>query len=466
MLYKGITISLKYYQLTILYGLIMLSCEPAPPKTIHEVIVIGGGLMGSSTAWHLTAQNSSVLLLEKQDSIYTQGSSFGEARIARSNNRGNDIWSYLHNRSVRETEKLINYLNASGYYDKVSMNDIYTTSPVTYVGRTNIYDRLLASLKRQQVEFELTATPEEGKSKFGVHLPADVLIQREYNPYSGTLNPGALIHHLHQAIRFKGSEIRYGVKVFNVRFIEDARLFEVQAVNERTGETELLQSRKIVSAAGPYTGKLLHAMAPYLDTLVNPQRVFLAFLQIREDVYGSWTEEQKNKLQSFYPVINSSKGTRDGSFFSMIEYFDEKNHPVIKIGGHFQRSPIDDMDEVWNENLSEDEIEWSLQRTSEYMELLNLPVRKEDVKLVSGYSCVYSLTQSEVPLVTPILGSDLTPNEDFIVLAGMSGVGAKGAMTYGLIAANLMNDVVESDSMYQVTASALGFDRLLKDLKR
>jgi len=49
-----------------------------------DTVVIGGGLMGSATAWQLSRQGNEVLLLEKQDSIYTQGSSYGVARIARS----------------------------------------------------------------------------------------------------------------------------------------------------------------------------------------------------------------------------------------------------------------------------------------------------------------------------------------------------------------------------------------------
>ena len=78
----------------IIISLLLISC--VREKTSEEVIdtiIIGGGLMGSATAWHLSDRGNDILILEKQDSIYTQGSSFGEARIARSNNRGSDIWS-------------------------------------------------------------------------------------------------------------------------------------------------------------------------------------------------------------------------------------------------------------------------------------------------------------------------------------------------------------------------------------
>lgn len=93
--------------ISILLFSLLYSCSDVSDnsaKGLYETIIIGGGLMGSSTAWHLSDQGNSILLLEKQDSIYNQGSSYGEARIARSSNRGNDIWSYLHNSSVAETQ--------------------------------------------------------------------------------------------------------------------------------------------------------------------------------------------------------------------------------------------------------------------------------------------------------------------------------------------------------------------------
>ena len=393
--------------------------------------------MGSSTAWHLSEQGKSVLLLEKQDSIYTQGSSLGEARIARSSNRGNDIWSYLHNKSVEETQKLINYLQEEVSPQAYKMEDLYTTSPVTYVGRTPIYEKLYASLIRQKVDYKMAVTPEEGASMFDVSLPDSVLIQREYNKHSGTLNPHQLISYLHRAVVKKGNTIRYNTKVISLRFNEKSDLYEIEAEDEKTGNVRLLLAKNVVSAAGPYTGKLLKDVAPYFDTLINPQRVFLAFLKIKKEAYQSLKDAEKEKIKSFYPVINSSKGTRDGSFFSMIEYYDKDSIPVIKIGGHFQRTAINNLDEVWAKDLSTSEIDWSLTNTSDYFKLLNLPIGKDNIEYINGYSCVYSLTETEVPFVTPVMNKDHSPNERCIVLGGMSGVGAKGAMTYGLIAANI-----------------------------
>ena len=430
-------------------------------EKILDTIVVGGGLMGSSTAWHLSEQgNTSVLLLEKQDSIYSQGSSLGEARIARSSNRGSDIWSYLNNRSVHESQKLINYLKNSDPSNSYNIDDLYTTSPVTYVGRMGIYDRLLTSLIRQKVDYEMAISPEEGKSKFDVLLPDSVLIQREYNVHSGTLNPQKLISYLHTAIEQKGNAVQYNSKVREIQYDPQNDRYELQVENTISGKISLFQANKVAIAAGPYTGKLLTNLAPYFDSLINPKRVFLAFLKINKGHYQTLAKDEKEKLLSFYPVINSSKGTRDGSFFSMIEYFDSDELPVIKIGGHFQRSEIEDLDSVWLNELSEEELEWSLSSTADYFKLLNLPIQKEDIEYIKGYSCVYSLTETEVPFVTPILNEDDSPNERFVVLGGMSGVGAKGAMTYGLIAADILHEKNRVDSLYNVVKTELGFERL------
>lgn len=456
---------MKHVCIILILCFFAISCKKENPE-IEEIVVIGGGLMGSSTAWQLSRQGNSVLLIEKQDSIYHQGSSFGEARIARSNNRGNDIWSYLHNNSVEETQYLIDFLNISIDSEKYQMSDIYTTSPVTYVGRTSIYEKLYASLIRQKVDYAIAINPEEGKSKFNVILPDSVLIQREFNKYSGTLNPHELISYLHQGVRQKGNTIKYNTEVIDINFKKENNFYELKVKSDKSGEVNLIRSRKVVAAAGPYNGELLSSIAPYFKSLINPQRVFLAFIKISKDKYEELTKEQQEKLFTFYPVINSSKGTRDGSFFSMIEYLDKDSIPVIKIGGHFQRSNIENLDTVWEKSLSESEIMWSMTNTAQYLKLLNLPVEQADLNFIKGYSCVYSLTESEVPFVTPIMSEDDSPNDRFVVLGGMSGVGAKGAMTYGLIAANILNEKNVNDSVYNTVKKELGFGRLVSDLKK
>ena len=91
---------MKSLILIIFFSLTLLSCQTS--DKIEDVVVIGGGLMGSSTAWELSKYNQNVLLIEQQDSIYTFGSSFGEARISRSLGLKDNIFhTYSKHRLVK-----------------------------------------------------------------------------------------------------------------------------------------------------------------------------------------------------------------------------------------------------------------------------------------------------------------------------------------------------------------------------
>lgn len=429
------------------------------PEMHYAIVVIGGGLMGSSAAWQLARDGKKVTLLEKQDRQYDQGSSKGQSRIAKSSNAGGDLWSYLHNRSVEETKILVNYLSSQG--EDTSMADVYRTTPISYMSRLSVADAIIASAERQKVDYLIAQTPEEGATTFGVQLPEGAFLQREYNEYSGTMNPDALISLLHTAIKLKGGTIVHNSTVSDIHRHGDQYTITTQ---DQDGSQREFTASQVISAAGPYTGSLLHELAPYMDELITPKRVFLAFLQISPEKYQQLDEHARSQLNRAYPVINSTASIQQGKFYSMFERVGEDGNPVIKIGGHFQRSDINSLNNVWQQELSEEEIRWSVENTGRYLRMQGLPVNDEDLQLVDGSSCVYSLTSSEVPLVSQLVTLSGEMDSNFVVMAGMSGVGAKGAMAYGLIAKNLLLGISENDLDYRQTEDALGFDRLKQDV--
>ena len=426
----------------------------------HDVVVIGGGLMGSSAAWQLARAGQSVLLLEKQAAEYTEGSSLGEARIARSLGGTGDIWSYMHNRTVAEAEELIAFLNSheAGH----SMTDIYTTSPVSYVRHHSQASRIEAIQENQVDRYEYASTPQEAAALFNLKMPSDTIMWREYKAHSGTINPQALIAYLHKAVALLEGDVRYHNRVDELS--RDGGGYSLLVTNTETGESRRLRADKVVSAAGPYTGRLLANTAPYFDSLINPQRVFLAFFAVDPAIYHAWTEADQQRFSDLYPAINSTNPTREGSFFTMLEGQTPQGAPIIKIGGHFQRSDISDLDSVWREELTETEIEWSRESTARHLSLLGLEIGEADLRYAQGYSCVYSLTDTEFPYVTPARNDAGEPDPNLVVVAGLSGVGAKGALAYGLIAANLLLGEDEPDPMYQKAKAAFGYERLLSDL--
>lgn len=166
--------------------------------------------------------------------------------------------------------------------------------------------------------------------------------------YFCTINPAKLIEYLHIGIQKKGGQIWYNQRVTDLA--EKQGNYWIALEQTKTKEKQLIVGKKVISAVGPYTGELLKKVAPYFKKLIDPQRVFLAFFKPTKAQFDSYTPKQKEQLFNGYPVINSMAGTRQGSFFSMIEKIDKQGIPLIKIGGHFQRSPIKDLDKIWTKN--------------------------------------------------------------------------------------------------------------------
>lgn len=419
---------------------------------IRDIVVIGGGLMGSSAAWHLSSQGENVLLLEQQPPVYTSGSSLGKTRIARSLGPKNDIFSFFHNRSVRETEKLVEFLNTQEDSESHQVDQIYTTSPVTYIYYESDRTKIEELLDGQQDPVEYANSAEEAIQKFGMNVPDNARVFRETKKHSGTLNPEALTKKLHTGIRLTGSDIQYHQRV--TRLEQKGALYKLEVEDTRSGDKRILKSREVVSAAGPYTGTLLKQMAPVFNELITPKRVFLAFVRIDPDTFQSLSKEQQKKIEEAYPVVDFTPELP----FAMIEEFSQ-GAPVFKVGGHLIREEISDLDAVWHQALTEKEKDFGTQTTCRYLQQLGIPIIPGSLSFVDGYSCVYSLTASEIPLVTRSIDKDGHVEPNCVVMGGMSGVGAKGAMTYGLIASNLLLAKEEESDIYQTAVKALDIKR-------
>lgn len=443
--------------IVIILFLLLVSCSST--KNVHDVVVIDGGLMGSSAGWELSKSGEEVLLIEQQDKTYTFGSSLGEARISRSLGEQDDIFSFLQQKSVAETAELIDYLNETENAQNHSMDDIYTTSPVTYIRYRSQQEDVNRLLAEQTDPHKYAPDSKTAKALFGMDIPDSLMVIREYKKYTGTLNPNLLISKLHKAINYAGNDVLYNEKVISLK--RKNTLYEIQIENTKTGQVKTMLSQKVVVAAGPYNGQVIQNIAPYFNELITPKRLFLSFLKINPTVYNSFSSEQQQRLQESYPVGDFSPEI----FYSMIENYYTNGHPILKVGGHFLRTEIDDLDSVWAKALTQDEINWSKSNTIRYLNMLDLPVEIEDLEFVQGYSCVYSLTESEVPYVTHIMDESNEIDKNIVLVGGMSGVGAKGSLAYGLVASNLLLNKDDSSIMYQKTKAALGIERLEKDIK-
>ena len=94
-----------------------------------------------------------------------------------------------------------------------------------------------------------------------------------------------------------------------------------------------------------------------------------------------------------------------------------------------------------------------------------MTIEADDLVYDSGYSCVYSLTSTEVPYITYIPDKTGQKIENLVMMAGLSGVGAKGALAYGELASALILNQEPIGSAMKNVMKEMGFSRLQEEMR-
>ena len=140
----------------------------------------------------------------------------------------------------------------------------------------------------------------------------------------------------------------------------------------------------------------------------------------------------------------------------MIEKW-EDGQPIFKAGLHKMRHNVVDVDKAWNLEPRKKEIKWLKKKFRKYFDMLEIYLKKKDIELTRHCNCLYSVTRTEVPLVTHIYNRHGSVDNNIVVIGGMSGVGAKGCLGYGTIGANLiLGNPEEPSKIYRKSAKAFG----------
>ena len=399
---------------------------------MENIVVIGGGLMGTSTTWKLAERGAKVTLIERQEEAYLHGSSFGTARISRSLGPKKDVFSYAHNTTVKEVGNLIDYLNTEDSKEKHAMEDIYSTSPVSYLFHRNQYDIIDSfRFKKQKRDFN-RASKSSAFRKFGMTIPDNTILVRERKKYSGTLNPTELLKKLRLGIEKKGGHIKYGQEVTGL--VKKDGEFEITILNTKTKKTSRLKSKKVIVAAGPYTVSILKNYAPYFNRVITPKKIAVSYLKIKDERYKQLTETEKKTIQNAFPFFSQLRK----EYFAVGTKPEKNTSPTFKAGGHQKRRNIHDLDKVWTDEPRKKELNWIRKQFRKHFRMLEIYISKKDVEEIKSYYCVYSDTRSKHPLITPIFNKSGSLDKNIIVIGGMSGVGAKGCLCYGSLGADLL----------------------------
>jgi monomeric sarcosine oxidase len=249
-----------------------------------DVIVVGGGLMGSATAWSLARRQRSVLLVEQFSPANRHGSSHGSARIVR---RGYDdalytgltglafeLWQELERESGA---RLLRTLGGLEYGDARNVGAV------------------AQHLAREGAPHEQLSAQEAEDRWAGMRFEGTVL----FHPQAGTVDAALAVEAFIAQAGRRGANVRREAEVVRVIPGEDRTEIELDG-GERLG------AKSVVVAAGAWIPTLLDGLVALPSLAVTQQQIF-HFPRLDRDA-EPWPSVIHEAAESIYHLA----GGRDG----------------------------------------------------------------------------------------------------------------------------------------------------------
>jgi sarcosine oxidase len=215
----------------------------------RETVVVGGGAMGSSTAWHLARRGRQVTLIERFGARHALGASHGRSR--------NFNLTYVdptYQAMLREAALLWRELEAES---GVSLLDL--------VGIANhgagIAPDLGEALGALGVRTSML-TPEDAQERWaGIRFDTRVV----HTPEAGRLDAEEAVAALQSETTRQGGEVRLNTEVESIRVRPDGRV-------EVSTAAEVYVADTVVVTAGAWTDKLLGASVALPKLVVTQEQ--------------------------------------------------------------------------------------------------------------------------------------------------------------------------------------------------
>jgi sarcosine oxidase len=366
-----------------------------------DVVVVGGGLMGTATAWALARRGHSAMLLEAHTFGHPHGSSHGSARIFR--------YAYPDplyvDLAVRAREKWAELEDAAGE------QLIRVTGGVDH-GPDRHVDQVQAAMARCGVASELLP-PAEAMARWpGFRFTDPVLYQAD----SGVIDADRAVRAMAELAARGGVEVRQESPVLGVEPAGDRVLVHMS--------TGTLNVSMIVLAAGAWLPGLATDGIPLPTLSVSRQNVFHFG---RRDPASAWPTFIHQAGEYHYGLAGGRDGGPGGA---------------IKVGRHFGGRPIDDPDAPATVDPA------ARAASVSYVERW-LPGL--DPTPVNEATCLYTSTATE-DFVLDRIGQ-------VVVCSPCSGHGAKFAPLLGELAAALATSDSTPVDRFTLAAHGVGWPR-------
>lgn len=353
-----------------------------------RVVVIGGGIVGLSSAYYLAERGADVTLFEK--------GSLGMGSTARSAGGIRTQFDTRVNVELSLESKLV-------------WNDFETEFAVDIEYRKTGYLLLAGSEKtaeafRKNVEMQRSLgaeseylVPEEATIYCDGILP-DRFVGAAYNGDDGFADPNLAVQGYASRAQESGVEIVTGTAV------TDVREHRGEVVGVET-DSDRVDTDYVVNAAGPYARRIASMID--VDLPIHPRRRQIAVVDPTE------------------PVPEDDPLTIDLDAGS---YFRPERNGAALVGGHFADSDPDCDPDYYSESMDVDWAARAVEHAADFTEYFDA-----DTRIKRGWAGLYAVTPDNHPII-----DETAPG--FVTASGFSGHGFQHAPATGQIVSELVYD--------------------------
>jgi monomeric sarcosine oxidase len=225
--------------------------------TTYDVIIIGGGIVGVSTASVLAQRQKNVLLLEQFVPAHQRGSSHGDGRMIRYAYGANEaVYLEMVKRSFAAWEQLSN-LSATRLIQNTGLLNFGPPHSVHL-------NELKIAFNESNIPYE-EMTVADCASRFP-QFRLDSRTEIVYEPSGGTIFADKAVMALWQLAQAEGATLRTDERVIEIQADSETIVLRTEPGNEYTG-------KRLVIAVGGWASSLLQQVGVTLDLEVTQEQI-------------------------------------------------------------------------------------------------------------------------------------------------------------------------------------------------
>lgn len=350
-----------------------------------SVIVIGGGIIGLSSAYYLATRGVDVTLFEKN--------SLGMASTARAVGGIRSQFETPVNVSLSLESKRV----WNEFEETFGVDIAYRKTGYLFLARSES----VAETFRETVEMQQTLgaesvylDPEEALEHCG-GLQPEHFVGATYNPDDGFADPNLAVQGYASAAREAGVDIRTGTAVTDI-LVSDG---EVVGVETEDGKHE---ATVVVNAAGAAVSQV--AKLAGVDLPIFPRRRQIAVVEPATPV------PETDPL-----TIDLERGS----------YFRPERDGDALVGGHFDENDPDMDPDRYDDSIGLDWAATAVEHAAAFTEYFDTETR-----IKRGWAGLYAVTPDNHPIIEEVIPG-------FIVAGGFSGHGFQHAPATGMVVAEM-----------------------------